>query len=92
LNVLPPELASGLLRSLLLEATAWKANRFRLFERVVQTKSSSCLYVDRMDPLSAKEYVYNGSKVSPSLTVFLSPSGVGVLSLLGLGCLVRVWV
>ena len=63
LNVLPTELASGLLRSLLLEATEWKANRFRLFERVVQTKSSSCLYVDRMDPLSAKEYVYNGSKV-----------------------------
>ena len=63
LNILPPQIATSLLTSLLHEAQEWRANRFRLFERVVQTKSTSCLYVDREDPLTEKEYIYNGSKV-----------------------------
>lgn len=63
LNVLPPSLANYLLTSLLEESQEWKANKFRMFERIVQTKSSSCLYVDRQDPLTVKEYIYNGSKV-----------------------------
>lgn len=29
----------------------------------MQTKSSSCLYADRMDRITEKEYVYNGAKV-----------------------------
>jgi len=73
LNALPPEIANSLLTCLLDESQWWKSNRFRLFERVVQTKSTSCLYIDDKDPLAEKEYIYNGSRVVafsiPYLTV-----------------------
>ena len=54
------------------ESQFWKSNKFRLFEKLVQTKSTSCLYVDRQDPQAEKEYVYNGSKVFHTVYVKLT--------------------
>lgn len=62
-DFLPRGEAEGLLRELLGEAETFEKQRFRLFERVVQSPHSACFYVGsgEEERRQRTEYVYNGS-------------------------------
>ena len=62
-NFLPPEEADELLKELLLEATTFERQIFKLFDNVVQSPHSACFYVDSLEEQKRQktEYLYNGS-------------------------------
>ncbi|KAF2007708.1 hypothetical protein P154DRAFT_516527 [Amniculicola lignicola CBS 123094] len=64
-NFLPPEQADELLLELVEESSTYSRLEFQLFERVVQTKSSFCFYVNSWDEAESQktEYIYDGRKV-----------------------------
>jgi alkylated DNA repair dioxygenase AlkB len=65
-NFLPCEEADALLREILPETPTFKREKFKLFDRVVESPHSMCFYVDSWDEAERQktEYVYNGSYVS----------------------------
>ncbi|KAI9883405.1 MAG: hypothetical protein M1823_004822 [Watsoniomyces obsoletus] len=62
-NFLPPEEANNLLRELLVEASTFQRQTFRLFENVVSSPHTASFYVQSMEEERKQktEYVYNGS-------------------------------
>jgi hypothetical protein len=64
-NFLPPEEASYLLKELLEEAITFERTSFKLFDNVVQSPHTACLYVEGLEEQRRQktEYVYNGGVV-----------------------------
>ncbi|MCJ1477473.1 hypothetical protein MMC13_006145 [Lambiella insularis] len=62
-NFLPAQLAEDLLRELLIEATTFERQTFKLFENVVQSPHTACFYVESLEEQrrQSTEYLYNGS-------------------------------
>ena len=67
-NFLPAEEANNLLKELLLEAPTYQKSTFKLFENIVQSPHTNCLYVEGSDrQLDQKtEYIYNGGLIEAS--------------------------
>lgn len=65
-NFLPPDEANGLLTELLEESKTFEKITFKLFDNVVTSPHTSCLYVSSNEELNQQkyEYVYNGSKLT----------------------------
>lgn len=65
-NFLPCDEADELLQEILPETPTFKRDKFKLFDRVVESPHSICFYVDSWDEAERQktEYVYNGSYVS----------------------------
>src|SRR6266480_5064330 len=65
-NFLSSDEADALLREILPETPTFKRDKFKLFDRVVESPHSMCFYVDSWDEAERQktEYVYNGSYVS----------------------------
>jgi len=65
-NFLPHDEADSLLREILPETPTFKRDKFKLFDRVVESPHSICFYVNSWDEAQRQktEYVYNGSYVS----------------------------
>lgn len=68
-NFLPPDEADALLQELLDESPTYKKNTFQLFDRVVSSPHTFCLYVDSWGEaeMQRTQYVYDGEKVKVSL-------------------------
>jgi len=64
-NFLPKEDADALLQEILPETPSFSREKFKLFDRVVESPHSICFYVNSMDEMRVQksEYVYNGSYV-----------------------------
>ncbi|KAF2195167.1 hypothetical protein K469DRAFT_698727 [Zopfia rhizophila CBS 207.26] len=64
-NFLPPEEADVLLQELLDESPTYQRGTFKLFDKVVTSKSTFCFYVDSWDEAERQktEYIYDGKKV-----------------------------
>ncbi|OBT83294.1 hypothetical protein VE02_08475 [Pseudogymnoascus sp. 03VT05] len=64
-NFLPPEEADALLQELVDESPTYKTNTFQLFDRVVSSPHTFCLYVDSWGEaeMQKTQYVYDGKKV-----------------------------
>jgi alkylated DNA repair dioxygenase AlkB len=71
-NFLPPAEADALLLELLDETPTFSRDKFKLFDRVVESPHTFCLYADSWNEAEKQrtEYYYNGGRVSdvrPSL-------------------------
>lgn len=71
-DFLPSEEADALLRELLHEAPTFQRERFKLFDRVVESPHTMCFYVDSEDAaeIQRTQYVYMGDRIAdvrPSL-------------------------
>lgn len=68
-NFLPPEEADALLQELLDESPTYTTSTFQLFDRVVSSPHTFCLYVDSWGEaeMQKTQYVYDGKKVKVSL-------------------------
>lgn len=77
-NFLPPEEADALLQELVDESPTYKTNRFQLFDRVVSSPHTFCLYVDSWGEaeMQKTQYVYDGKKVKVSLLRLLRTSSI----------------
>jgi len=66
LNFLPAEEANALLLELLEEAKTFQRATFKLFDNVVTSPHTSCLYIGSQKELQEQkhEYVYNGEKMT----------------------------
>jgi hypothetical protein len=64
-NFLPPDEANALLEELLEEADTFERGTFKLFDNVVQSPHSACLYVENLEEQHKQktEYIYNGGVV-----------------------------
>ncbi|KAL8910164.1 MAG: hypothetical protein Q9171_004542 [Xanthocarpia ochracea] len=62
-NFLPAHVAEDLLKELLEEAPSFERQTFKMFDNVVQSPHSACLYVENLDEKKRQqtEYLYNGS-------------------------------
>lgn len=65
-NFLPKDLADALLNEILPETPTYTRDKFKLFDKVVESPHTMAFYVDSWDELHVQktEYVYNGSYVS----------------------------
>jgi len=65
-NFLPPDEANSLLKELLEESKTFEKITFKLFDNIVTSPHTSCLYVGSNAELNQQkyEYVYNGSKLT----------------------------
>ncbi|KAL8695287.1 MAG: hypothetical protein Q9218_000186 [Villophora microphyllina] len=80
-NFLPNELAEGLLRELLHEASTFGRQVFKMFDNVVQSPHSACFYVESSEERERQqtEYLYNGSlltdirQITPHMSRVSSP-------------------
>ena len=77
-NFLPPEEADALLQELVDESPTYKTNTFQLFDRVVSSPHTFCLYVDSWGEaeIQKTQYVYDGEKVKVSLLHLLRTSSI----------------
>jgi hypothetical protein len=71
-NFLPADEADALLRELLHEAPTFRRERFKMFDRVVESPHTMCFYVDSEDAaeIQKTQYVYMGDRIAdvrPSL-------------------------
>lgn len=71
-NFLPAEEADALLRELLQEAPTFQREKFKMFDRVVESPHTMCFYVDSEDAaeIQKTQYVYMGDRIAdvrPSL-------------------------
>ncbi|OBT68279.1 hypothetical protein VE03_02372 [Pseudogymnoascus sp. 23342-1-I1] len=64
-NFLPPEEADALLQELLDESPTYRKNTFQLFDRVVSSPHTFCLYVNSWGEaeMQKTQYIYDGEKV-----------------------------
>jgi len=64
-NFLPKEDADALLQEILPETPSFLREKFKLFDRVVESPHSICFYVNSWDEMRVQksEYVYNGSYI-----------------------------
>ncbi|KAF7578695.1 hypothetical protein A1F97_11046 [Pyrenophora tritici-repentis] len=67
-NFLPPKQADALLSQLLEETPTYKTLEFKLFDRVVVTRSTFAFYVNSLEEAEEQktEYVYDGRKIEAS--------------------------
>ncbi|KIW05762.1 uncharacterized protein PV09_03617 [Verruconis gallopava] len=75
-NFLPSDEADALLLELLKEAPTYSRDKFKLFDRVVESPHTFCFYADSWNEAEKRrtEYYYNGGRVSdirPSLPEML---------------------
>lgn len=65
-NFLPTEEADALLRELLQEAPTFQRERFKMFDRVVESPHTMCFYVDSEDAaeIQKTQYVYMGDRIA----------------------------
>lgn len=80
-NFLSKDLADALLHEILPETSSFTRDKFKLFDKVVESPHTMAFYVDSLDELHIQktEYVYNGSYVSDvrqSLPVMLQVSSL----------------
>lgn len=77
-NFLPPEEADALLQELLDESPTYRKNTFQLFDRVVSSPHTFCLYVDSWGEaeMQKTQYIYDGEKVKVSLLHLLHTFGI----------------
>lgn len=77
-NFLPPEEADALLQELLDESPTYRKNKFQLFDRVVSSPHTFCLYVDSWGEaeMQKTQYIYDGEKVKVSLLHLLHTFGI----------------
>lgn len=70
-NFLPPDEANALLEELLEEADSFEQGTFKLFDNIVQSPHTACLYVENLEEQQRQktEYIYNGGvvDVGPSI-------------------------
>lgn len=76
-DFLPAETAESLLDELLIEATTFERQTFKLFDNVVQSPHSACFYVDSLDEKKRQqtEYLYNGSYLTVGLALHTTRAG-----------------
>ncbi|EDU44596.1 GRF zinc finger domain containing protein [Pyrenophora tritici-repentis Pt-1C-BFP] len=68
-NFLPPKQADALLSQLLEETPTYKTLEFKLFDRVVVTRSTFAFYVNSLEEAEEQktEYVYDGRKIEAKM-------------------------
>ena len=77
---LPADLANDLLRELVDEAASFEKITFKLFDNVVSSPHTSCLFVDNLEEVKRqkREYVYNGSTLTVSISAPSIVDNVGM--------------
>ena len=67
-NFLPTKDANELLEELLLEASSFEKLTFKLFDNVVSSPHTSCLFVETLEEMKRQktEYIYNGDVLTVS--------------------------
>jgi hypothetical protein len=74
-NFLPADEANALLVELLAEASTFERTSFKLFDNVVQSPHTACLYVPDLEEqtLQKTEYFYNGARLEVRPPRHLTP-------------------